>query len=130
MTTYSIPDFSRVEVYWNLHRDCFSVRACSGPQRGRVVAHVSSFTVKNVDLVVQQAGRLKVLRTGRKNVHAFVRGEWVDSVQTDHSSDLTVTYNPYKFSTFVTSDGHRPVLRVEVLTGAVVDSRPTLRPHF
>jgi hypothetical protein len=30
------------EVYWNLHKHCYSVR-----ERGRVVAHVDSITLRN-----------------------------------------------------------------------------------
>lgn len=61
----------RVEIYWNLHRKCFSVRV-----GGRVVAHADAFIMaRSVAFVVQPAGNAKVRRTGKKNVHAFVRGE-------------------------------------------------------
>jgi hypothetical protein len=130
VTIDKIPELARVEIYWNLHKDCYSVRACSGPQRGRVVAHVSSFVMKNVDLVVRQAGRRKVLETGRKNVHAFARGEWTVIPQSTLTSGETLTYSPWKFDSFVTTSGHQPVNRTMALTGTIEDARPVLRPSI
>ena len=130
ITIDKIPELTRVEIYWNLHKDCYSVRACSGPRRGRVIAHVSSFVLKNVDLVVQQAGRRKVLLSGRKNVHAFARGEWTAIPQSTLVSGETITYNPRKFSSFVTTSDHQPVNRTMALTGTIDDARPVLRPSI
>jgi hypothetical protein len=99
---------TRVEVYWNLHRDLFSVRALSGPDKGRVVTHTRLIDLGDVTFVVQPAGRARVLAEGRKNVHAFVRGTVLcslDGVNADYSE---VTYNPYKTDSFVArKDGTR-----------------------
>ena len=62
----------KVEVYRNLHKNCWSVRDC---KTKKVIKHVQSAYIKNAELVVQPAGRSKVLREQRKNVHAFVRGQ-------------------------------------------------------
>ena len=65
----------KIEVYRNLHRDCFSVR-----HKGKVVGYLhdnEQLALTNVKFVVQPAGRAKVLRENKKNVHAFVRGEYV-----------------------------------------------------
>jgi hypothetical protein len=54
--------------------------------------------------VVSEAGRQRVLREKRKNVHAFVRGELMSLVNDpkDSAENLqTITYNPYKYKTFV-----------------------------
>ena len=61
----------RVEVYWNLRKNCYSVRDCS---TGRVVEHTNSLWIRRPEFVVRRAGREKVLRDKQKNVHAFVRG--------------------------------------------------------
>jgi len=62
-----------VEIYFNLHKRVFSVR-----HKGRVIEHVKSAIVRRPKFVVQAAGRAKVLREKKKNVHAFVRGEWLE----------------------------------------------------
>jgi len=94
----------RVECYFNLHKHVFSVRALEGPDKGRVILHASNVLLKDVSFVVQKAGREKVLRTGQKNVHAFVRGTLVM-----HDNELEVRsfnegsavwYNPRLLSTF------------------------------
>lgn len=64
----------RVQVHWNVHRRCFSVVALEGPDKGRVVAHRRAVCVRDAEFVVQPAGHRRYLRTGRRNVHAFVRG--------------------------------------------------------
>ena len=54
----------RVEVYWNLRKNCYSVRDC---KTGRVVEHTNSLWIRNALFVVRQAGREKVLRDKQKN---------------------------------------------------------------
>ena len=94
----------KTEIYRNLHKKCFSVR-----QRGRVVGHLMDdptehVLLKDVKFAVQPAGRRKVLRERKKNVHAFVRGDMVSphSVPYPGRDEFTneVTYNPYHYSTF------------------------------
>ena len=62
----------RVEVYFNLHKKTFSVRSC---RTGRVIHHTDKVHIANPEFVVRKAGRERVLREGKKNVHAFVRGD-------------------------------------------------------
>ena len=83
----------KVKVYYNLHKHCFSVQ-----HKGIVIAHRDIVYIKNATFNVREAGRQKVLREGRKNVHAYVVGEWVDACEV---TGETVTYDPYKYSTFV-----------------------------
>ena len=92
----------RVEIYFNLHKKVFSMR-----HKGKVIAHVCKATLKDVSFVVQPAGRAKVLREGKKNVHAFARGELVDQTDYDwnynkiYKKPKIAKYNPYKAATFV-----------------------------
>ena len=88
----------RVEVYWNLRKNCYSVRDCS---TGRVVEHTNSLWIRNPVFVVRQAGREKVLRDKQKNVHAFVRSELGEGTLFPNKERSIATYNPYKYSTFV-----------------------------
>ena len=96
-----------VEVYKNLSRDCYSVR-----QGGIVRFHTHAICLKDVEYKVSEAGRQRVLREKRKNVHAVVKGTIV------HSRELWfeklpfpadwVTYNPYKNDSFyVVGDGEK-----------------------
>jgi hypothetical protein len=64
---------------------------------------------------VQPAGRERVLKQKRKNVHAYVAGDLVESFWfTEPScrifkSKQIVTYNPYKHKTFVDRRTGEPV---------------------
>lgn len=63
-------DFGRpVRVYRNLHKGGYSVM-----QKGRVVAHADELHLVDVKFVVQESGRKRTLREGRKCVHAFAVG--------------------------------------------------------
>lgn len=98
----------RVKVYRNLHlgRDV-GVKFYSVVKNGLVVTHVSSIMLKDVKFVVQPAGREKVRRTGRKNVHAFVVGTVTPSgMGTDKLGVLPikVTYNPRTDDKFKSGD--------------------------
>jgi hypothetical protein len=105
----------RVFVYYNLHRKCLSVRSEEGASRGRVIAHARAVDIKGADFKVSQAGRERVLREKAKNVHAGVKGT-LEGLLPLEASDADVqswkarqaempgddvTYNPYKWSTFV-----------------------------
>ena len=63
--------------------------------------------LKDVRYLVQPAGRAKVLKERRKNVHAFLTGYLVDRVPVPLIS-FDVTYNPYKHATFVSADDYEP----------------------
>jgi len=92
----------RVYVYFNLHRKCFSIR-----QGTRVVEHANRVCLKDVKYLVQPAGRKKVLKEKKKNVHAGLSGYYVKSVPVPVVS-FDVTYNPYKYETFVDTQDHEP----------------------
>lgn len=107
----------RVETYYNLHKQCLSYRPSGGK-----VKHAQTMILNNVRFAVQPAGRDRVRREGRKNVHAFVRGDlsWVSEDYYQSMDDYTeenmrrqayrqITYNPYKHDSFVMADTHEPI---------------------
>lgn len=103
----------RVAVYRNLHKGCWSVRDRS---TGRVVAHMDQVVVSGCTFRVGKAGRQRVLKEGRKNVHAFVHGTlMLDSPNKLEGSWkeggrwVRVTYDPYASDTFVTLPRRKPV---------------------
>ena len=88
----------RVEVYRNIPKQNWSVRSV---ETGLVIDHADIVSVSNARFVVQQAGRDKVVRTHRKNVHAMVRGEWVSTEEAHRViCNRRVSYNPYKANYF------------------------------
>lgn len=96
-------------VYFNLHKKCFSVKALEGPSKGRVVAHADMVYMENCIFKVSEAGRRRVLRDKRKNVHAGVAGvvRYSPGYTLASLQSLTFTevkYNPYKYRTFVKAD--------------------------
>lgn len=119
----------RVMVYFNLHRKCLSVKALEGERKGRVIAHVDSVLLANVTFKVSEAGRQRVIREQRKNVHAGVVGTFVSADLTPGFMDrveqlfVPVKYNPYKFDTFVKAVSELPVKTAETAVIASVNGR-------
>src|SRR6056300_391723 len=91
----------KVEVYWNLHKKKWSVREA----HGRVLEHTSVIYLSDVDWVVQEGGRQRVLRESKKNVHAFARGVVDTNRENFYWHARYVTYNPYKYSSFMAGTG-------------------------
>lgn len=99
----------KVFVYFNLHKKVFSVKALEGDRKGLVVAHREYVMLEDVTFKVSEAGRQRVLRERKKNVHAGAVGQWRDDVAV-LQDDVAVTYNPYKYNTFVNKLTEEPVL--------------------
>lgn len=93
----------RVFVYRNLRKKCYSVKALEGEHRGKVVGHVDFIALKDVTFKVSEAGRQRVLREKRKNVHAGVVGTTTYAGLFNKLEK--VSYNPYKASSFVDENG-------------------------
>ena len=102
----------KVEVYRNLHKNCWSIR---DNKTGRVIDHVDSIHIKDANLVVRKAGREKVLREKRKNVHAFVKGT-IENCSSWHNEEYggkLIAYNPYKYDSFVLVESAEPIFNAE-----------------
>ena len=98
-----------VRVYRNLrgpHR--YSVS-----QGGVVVGHADGLILQDVKFTVREAGRKRVLATGRKNVHAWASGFLVGSAMgtslDGRELPVEVTYNPYLSGSFMATRPLRPV---------------------
>lgn len=100
----------KVMVYYNLHKHTFSVT-----YQGRVIAHADYVKLSNVEFRVRQGGKEKVRDEKRKNVHAFVIGTLEDFCKypcdniPSEPNDNVVTYNPYKYDSFVYKNTEEPV---------------------
>ena len=117
----------RVRVYWNLHKNKYSVQDA---KTNRVVAHVGAIALQDCKLTIRKSGQERARREGRKNVHAFVTGMfytderyknawWVDGAR-------QISYNPYKNDTFVFKDTGEPVTEAHVISVFTKDGRPAV----
>jgi len=80
--------------------------------KGRVIAWEKSIVIKGPLFVVSEAGRQRVIREGRKNVHAGIRGLWVGTspFPLENIGGRRITYNPYRFKTSMECDILKSVL--------------------
>lgn len=108
------------EVYRNLQTGSLSVRATSGEHNGLVVDHLSTVYLTDCEFYVDESGRQKVLENERKNVHATVIGTLTQN-EPSLADPIEITYNPYKFDSFVTQDAHQPVSEAETVVIDVQD---------
>ncbi len=93
----------KLRVYRNLHKKCLSVQHKTD-KGWRLLKHVESIRLKSPSYIVSQAGRDRVLREKRKNVHAVVEGYEIDSFPKDKTEWKKVLYNPYISSNFFYAD--------------------------
>ena len=131
----------KVDVYRNLHNGMYSIKSREAGTRGLVIAHATRLWLSDVQFVVSQAGRNRVLREKKKYVHAVVRGTLLSfhGLTRNQSVDFThydennlpvwkemhpryewmmsegddFTYNPYRFSQFVDRDTEQNLHQAE-----------------
>jgi hypothetical protein len=100
-----------VRVYRNVNTGTFSAQEKT--EKGwRITSHPNKVRLRNARFRVNQGGRKKVLEDRRKNVHAYIEGELVDTKST--ISGKLLTYDPYKTSQFITTDGKKVLHADEV----------------
>jgi hypothetical protein len=71
-------------------------------------------SLRNCKLKVSQAGRQRVLREQKKNVHAGVEGTLEDAYYS-YLFAVPVTYNPYRYDSFVLAGTKDPVYNADVV---------------
>jgi hypothetical protein len=113
-------------VYKNLHNGKWSIKN----KKGLVVGHADSVTMVLVEPTVSEAGRQRVIREKKKNVHAYMIGfvsrvsgfmrykdrelhttEYITNLR-DVVRLIELSYNPYKGGTFVNKNTGQPVTGV------------------
>lgn len=114
----------RVFVYFNLHKRVFSVKALEGLDKGRVVAHARLVNLADVTFKVSEAGRQRVLREKRKNVHAGIVGEWILDHFPKYDSEIAVKYDPYQHDSFVSLVTEYPIHKASAARLQVYGGRP------
>lgn len=127
MPTNLLTEGLPVDIYWNLHKHVYSVRARTGEHAGRVIAHLNSVTLNNVKLHINKSGQDRVRKEQRKQVHAFLRGDWTWATNGPTWIDGTeITYNPYLHDTFVTKETKTPVLYARSVKGTINGNKPQI----
>ncbi len=115
-------------IYWNLHKNCYSVRF-----KGKVIFHLTTLVAAGVTFKVSQKGRERVLRERKKNVHAFVVADKIfpnaspwDIMDIVKSIDDTAKYNPYFAPCFV-DKFNCPLYNAGMVWATTLDNKPSLR---
>jgi hypothetical protein len=104
----------KVMVYYNLHKHTFSVTYDS-----KVIMHADYVKLGDVEFRVRKGGKEKVRSEKSKNVHAFVIGTLLEYCEypcdyiPNPPSDKIITYNPYKYDSFVYKNSEEPVYRAK-----------------
>lgn len=90
-----------VDLYRNLNKPSyFSCKQRGGKLKGKVCAYAKCFVIKNPRFAISEASRLRVIEKGQRNVHAFIRGEFVGAIEKGTlpippADAIRCTYNPY-----------------------------------
>ena len=104
----------KVKVYYNLQKHTFSVTYDE-----KVIIYADYVKLGDVEFRVRKGGKERVRSEKSKNVHAFVIGKLLDYCEypcdeiPTPSSDKVVTYNPYKYDTFVFKNTEEPVYHAQ-----------------
>lgn len=102
-----------IKVYYNRHKRCLSIQE-KVDGAWRVARHAEQCIVKNAKFKVSEAGRQRVLKEQRKNVHAVIVGEELNQITYSKVPNASVTYNPYKAKTFV-DERNNPIHEAEIV---------------
>jgi len=99
-------------MYRNLNSQCWSVK-----HRGKLIGHHDSIVLKNCEFRVSEKGRQRVLKEKVKNVHAYIAAQTHEQLDEKYENLETVeiTYNPYKYSTFVVKETGEPIHHCETV---------------
>jgi|SRR5271157_2381393 len=131
----------KVFIYRNLHKEgnVYSLKCMEGPMKGKVIGHAHGIYLENCQLIVSEAGRQRVLKEKRKNVHAGIVGDLVavagyqtrihiaklakSLVQYNDENWLKtfaagtpVTYNPFLYTSFVIKGSNTPIYKAKKIT--------------
>ena len=107
----------KVFVYYNINLSeklkspYFSIKDV---KTGLVIGHDTKIMLKDAQFRVLESGRQRVINTGRKNVHAGAVGVLTD--ETPIELPINITYNPYKYNSFVIKNTEEPIHRAKLVS--------------
>lgn len=101
---YKIDNSRSVEVYKNLHKNCYSIK-----QDGLVKGHTHELSLLDCTFHVNKKGRDRVRKKKCKEVHAWVKGRISEDFDAESMPmpkfDDKVHYDPYLHDEFMTLHG-------------------------
>lgn len=106
-----------VFVYYNINlskklgKPLFSIKDI---KTGKVIGHDDKVMIVNAKLKVSESGNKRVNLQGRKNVHAGIIG--ILSKESPRILSTPITYNPYKYKSFVKKDDETPVFKADMVS--------------
>ena len=118
----------KIRVYYNFRKKLFSVQEKVNG-KWKVVEHTNELCIRNAAFKVSEAGRQRVLKQKRKNVHAFILGERFPFIPKSFVYRDEVSYDPYKGPNFMVVSEGKPLDRAKYVTifnGKVI----ALMPEF
>lgn len=104
----------KVMVYYNLHKHTFSVT-----YQNKLIMHADYVKLGDVEFRVRKGGKERVRKEKSKNVHAFVIGNLLDYCEfpcdkiPQPSTNEIVTYNPYKYDSFIIKSTEEPIFNAK-----------------
>ena len=107
----------KVFVYYNINlsnklkNPYFSIKDV---KTGKVIGHDTQIMLRDATFKVLESGRQRVIKTGRKNVHAGAVGFIAD--ETPKELQISITYNPYKYSSFVIKNTEEPIHKAKLVS--------------
>lgn len=101
----------KVYVYRNLNRKGV-VYSLKSRKTGLVIDRLTNFVLEDCEFKVSQAGRIRVLRNQRKNVHAGIVGTKTNK-RLSKTGLVKVYYNPYKTDHFISTKTGKPVTKAK-----------------
>lgn len=104
----------RVMVYRNLHYKDEVTWSGKSVELGHVMFHLPVVLMQDCKFKVSKAGRDRVLRERKKNVHAGVVGTLAPfNIEVWDSAWVKCAYNPYKGDSFIRCDTGEPVFEAK-----------------
>ena len=96
-----------IQAYQNLNTKTWSIR-----HKGKVISHPTIAVISNATFHVQQGGHARVISSGQRSVHAYIKGtlETSDTINAYAKAGLPsnlkrVYYNPFRSDKFQLADG-------------------------
>jgi len=111
----------KVDIYKNLTKKCYSIRSREKKSYGKVIEHSKDIILKDVQFIVGEKGRERVIQEKRKNVHAYARGTYLSTTALPLQESwlpkafVSIKYDPYKYSYFYREDTLEPVYKAKML---------------
>jgi hypothetical protein len=115
-----------VDVYRNLNKpNYFSCKCRAGDYKGKVSGYANIIVLEGPEFVVSEVSRQRVLKDRSRNVHAYVRGRFLDAfegklINPENISLLAVSYSPYLGGHFFRRDNHQPITRADYRKFAII----------